>query len=97
MNQKIYNKIYKDKEFIRVSKYGRTNGICQQLKIHFNIIFDKNFQNEIIYIKSQNKQSLPPLNDDGERYITSKPKINIISTTGVVYDFEECYFIFKQI
>jgi hypothetical protein len=91
------NRIYKGKNFIRKSKYGRVNGVVDSIFITECFIMDFDSENKIKFMvdhspKGTKTMETPKLNGD-DFYTAFRPEIKIRSTNGVIYDFEECFFI----
>jgi hypothetical protein len=94
---KELNNIYRGCEFVRKSKYGRVKGVVGSVFITQEFIMDEDSEKKIIFHvnhspKGDKTMEKPKLKGE-EIYMAFKPKFHVESTKGVVYDFEECYFL----
>lgn len=85
--------LYKGKEFVRLSKYGwRVHGTVDRIDALDTFIMDEESTKILISLKDK-----PTSDPDQERtqlkYTASRPKFQVISTNGIHYNFDECYFI----
>lgn len=90
-------KTLKGKTFVYKSKYGRTKGIVESVHAISTFILDEDSEKKISYrvnhsVKGDKTMEKPELKDT-EFYMASRPDFRIVSTKGVTYDFNECFFI----
>jgi hypothetical protein len=98
---KLINEEYVGKTFIYKSKYGGfTEIVCDKISYYDEVLFDENTTLKLqAFINSKkggaihNKISLKELNEikKESKWLATLKVLNITSTKGQVYDFNECY------
>lgn len=96
----VLNNLYSGCEFIRKSKYGRVKGVAESIIVSDSFIFDEDSENKFKYmidhsVKGSKTMEEPKLTGE-EPYTASQPKFHVRSTNGIIYDFNECYFINEE-
>lgn len=87
--------LYKGKEFVRVSKYGRVHGIVDRIDTIDVFIMDEDTTKALISLKDKTTSINPNQEKTQLKYTASRPKFQVISTNGIRYNFDDCYFINK--
>jgi hypothetical protein len=95
---KEFNKLFKGREFVYKSKYGRTRGIIvDSIYVTETFILDEDSEKTLGYridhsVKGT-KTMEKPEQKGTEFYMASRPEFMIRSTKGNIYKLDECFFI----
>lgn len=94
---KELNNEFKGRTFIYKSKYGRTKGIVENIFASDTILLDEDTENRLAYLFNHSvkgdKTMERPESKGTEEYTASRPEFHVRSTNGIIYGFNECYFI----
>lgn len=85
--------LYKGKEFVRLSKYGRVHGIVDKIDAIDAFIMDEESTKILISLKDKTTSTTPTQERTQLKYTASRPIFQVISTNRIRYNFDECYFI----
>jgi hypothetical protein len=90
---KSLNELYKGKDFIRISKYGRVSGVVKKIEAIETFIVDEETTEILKGLKTKQINTKKPKNQKEIKYHAFSIKFKVKSTNDILYNFEECYFI----